>query len=60
MAGKIREPLINNAAERSPRPLVVSRKLSGGTCSQQGTMSKLTLVTLFRTWQAQKLKPLLT
>ena len=53
-------PSDNNAAERSLRPLVVSRKISGGTRSEQGTQSKLTLATLFRTWQAQKLNPLLT
>ena len=52
-------PSDNNPAERSLRPLVVSRKISGGTRSPQGTLSKLTLASLFSTWQAQKLNPLL-
>ena len=52
-------PSDNNAAERSLRPLVVSRKISGGTRSPQGTLSKLTLASLFSTWQAQNLNPLL-
>ena len=42
-------PSDNNAAERSLRPLVVSRKISGGTRSAQGTDSKLTLASLFGT-----------
>ncbi len=33
----------NNPAERSLRHLVVSRKISGGTRSEQGTHSKLAL-----------------
>ena len=52
-------PLDNNAAERTLRPLVVSRNVSGGIRSKQGTQSKLTLATLFTTWQAQKLIRLL-
>ena len=51
-------PSDNNAAERSLRPLVVSRKISGGTRSAQGTDSKLTLASLFGTWRAQGLDPL--
>ena len=50
-------PSDNNAAERSLRPLVVSRKISGGTRSAQGTDSKLTLASLFGTWRAQGLDP---
>ena len=53
-------PSDNNAAERSLRPLVVSRKISGGTRSAQGTDSKLTLASLFGTWRAQGLDPLLS
>lgn len=52
-------PSDNNAAERSLRPLVVSHRISDGTRSQKGTQSKLTLATLFATWQAQKLNPFL-
>ena len=33
-------PSDNNAAERSLRHLVISRKISGGTRSDQGTDSK--------------------
>ena len=37
-------PPENNPAERSLRHLVVSRKISGGTRSEQGTDSKMALV----------------
>ena len=36
-------PSDNNAAERSLRHLVISRKISGGTRSEQGSDSKMTL-----------------
>lgn len=52
-------PSDNNAAERSLRHLVTSRKISGGTRSAQGTATKMSLSTLFSTWQAQDLNPLL-
>ena len=48
----------NNAAERSLRPLVISRKISGGTRSNQGTDAKMTLSSLFGTWRAQGQNPL--
>ena len=51
-------PPDNNAAERSLRPLVVSRKISGGTRSAQGTDAKMTLSSLFGTWRAQGQNPL--
>ena len=51
-------PADNNAAERSLRHLVVSRKISGGTRSEQGTESKMTLASIFGTWRAQGLNPL--
>ena len=51
-------PADNNAAERSLRHLVVSRKISGGTRSEQGTDSKMTLASIFGTWRAQGLNPL--
>ena len=41
-------PPDNNAAERSLRHLVVSRKVSGGTRSPQGTETKMTLASVFR------------
>ncbi len=52
-------PPDNNAAERSLRHLVTSRKISGGTRSDQGTSSKMTLASLFGTWRARGLDPLL-
>ena len=51
-------PADNNAAERSLRPVVVSRKVSGGTRSEQGTDTKMTLASIFGTWRAQGLDPL--
>lgn len=50
-------PPDNNAAERSLRHLVTSRKISGGTRSDQGTTSKMTLASLFGTWRARGLNP---
>ena len=60
-------PPENNAAERSLRHLVTSRKISGGTCSEQGTNSKpvlslvegMILSSLFGTWRARGLNPFL-
>lgn len=52
-------PPTNNAAERSLRPLVVARKISGGTRSATGTTTKLTLASLFGTWRAQGINPYL-
>jgi len=52
-------PSENNASERSLRHLVTSRKISGGTGSDQGTNSKMTLASLFGTWRARGLNPLL-
>ena len=51
-------PSDNNPAERSRRHLVISRKISGGTRSEQGTERKMTLASLFGTWRAQGLNPL--
>ena len=51
-------PPTNNAAERSLRHLVTSRKISGGTRSAAGTATKMTLATLFGTWRLQGLNPL--
>ena len=53
-------PSDNNAAERSLRHLVVSRKVSGGTRSNSGTDTKMTLASIFGTWRAQGLNPLTT
>ena len=52
-------PPDNNAAERSLRHLVISRKISGGTRSEQGTNSKMALTSLFGVWRAKGLNSLL-
>ena len=51
-------PSDNNPAERSLRHLVISRKISGGTRSERGTESKMTLASIFGTWRARGLNPL--
>ena len=51
-------PSDNNPAERSLRHLVISRKVSGGTRSERGTESKMTLASVFGTWRARGLNPL--
>ncbi len=51
-------PPDNNAAERSLRHLVVSRKVSGGTRSDRGTATKMTLASIFGAWRAQGLNTL--
>ena len=38
---------------------MISRKISGGTRSQQGAETKMALASLFGTWRAQGLNPLL-
>lgn len=50
-------PAENNAVERSVRPLVTCRKISGGTRSDQGSVTKMTLASLFGTWDARGLNP---
>jgi hypothetical protein len=50
-------PPTNNAAERSLRHLVVSRKISGGTRSSEGSATKMTLASVFGTWRAQGRNP---
>ena len=50
-------PSHNNLAERSVRPLVVARKISGGTRSPKGSQTRMGLASLFGTWMAQKLNP---
>jgi transposase len=52
-------PSDNNAAERSLRHLVTARKISGGTRSERGTETRMTLATLFGTWRARGIDPLL-
>jgi transposase len=50
-------PADNNLAERSIRPLVIMRKISGGTRSSEGTTTRLTLASMFQTWAARNLNP---
>ena len=51
-------PSDNNRAERSLRPLVIARKISGGTRSERGTETKMILASVFGTWTAQGINPL--
>lgn len=47
----------NNLAERSLRPIVVIRKISGGTRSPAGSKTRMALASLFATWRARDLNP---
>jgi transposase len=47
----------NNFAERSLRPQVIARKISGGTRSDAGTTTRMTLASLVSTWAARGLNP---
>ena len=47
----------NNLAERSLRPLVTRRKISGGCRSAAGTQATMTLASLFGTWQLHGTNP---
>lgn len=47
----------NNLAERSLRPLVTRRKISGGSRSPAGTEATMALASLFGTWQLQDQNP---
>jgi hypothetical protein len=50
-------PADNNLVERSLRPLVIIRKISGGSRSEEGTITRLTLASLLQTWAARNLNP---
>jgi len=50
-------PADNNLAERSLRPIVVIRKISGGTRSPAGSKTRMALASLFATWRARGLNP---
>lgn len=47
----------NNLAERSVRPVVVMRKVSGGSQSERGSRTRMLLASLFGTWRAKGLNP---
>jgi len=48
----------NNLAERAVRPVVVTRKISGGSRSPRGSATRMVLATLFGTWHVRGLNPL--
>ncbi|MDQ3694799.1 MAG: IS66 family transposase [Chloroflexota bacterium] len=50
-------PPTNNAAERALRPLVIARKISGGTRSKQGSQTRMILQSLVATWDLRGLDP---
>jgi transposase len=50
-------PAHNNLAERSVRPLVIARTISGGSRSPKGSATRMGLARLFGTWMAQSLHP---
>jgi hypothetical protein len=50
-------PPDTNLAERSVRPFVIARKISGGSRSPQGSDTRMDLFSLFGTWAAQGLNP---
>jgi hypothetical protein len=52
-------PADNNLAERSVRPLVIARKISGGSRSPTGSQTRMALFSCFGTWAAQGLNPFL-
>ncbi|HUY80008.1 MAG TPA: IS66 family transposase [Ktedonobacterales bacterium] len=53
-----RVPPDNNAAERAIRPLVIARKISGGTRSARGSQTQMCLYSLAATWLVQGHAPL--
>ena len=52
-------PSENNAAERALRPLVIARKISGGTRSPRGSETKMVLMSLLHTALVRGLDPLI-
>ena len=50
-------PPTNNAAERALRPLVVARKVSGGTRSPHGSRTRMVLQSVIATWELRGLDP---
>jgi hypothetical protein len=51
-------PPTNNAAERALRPLVIARKVSGGTRSAAGTKTRMVLQSLVATWEVRGQDPI--
>ncbi len=52
-------PSDNHLAERSVRPLVIARKISGGSRSPTGSQTRMALFSCLGTWAAQGLNPFL-
>lgn len=50
-------PSTNNAAERALRPLVIARKVSGGTRSPAGSQTRMVLASLAATARLQGIDP---
>jgi transposase len=50
-------PADNNLAERTMRPVVIARKISGGSRSPTGSQTRMALFSCFGTWAAQGLNP---
>jgi hypothetical protein len=50
-------PPTNNAAERALRPLVIARKISGGTRSPPGSQTRMVLQSLIATWDLRAQDP---
>lgn len=50
-------PATNNAAERALRPLVVARKISGGTRSARGSRTRMILQSLIGSWDLRGQDP---
>jgi transposase len=53
-------PSDNNLAERSLRPAVIARKISGGTRGPTGSTTRMRLLSLFGTWKLRGLSALAT
>jgi hypothetical protein len=51
-------PPTNNAAERALRPLVIARKISGGSRSKNGSRTRMVLQSVVATWELRGLDPL--
>ena len=51
-------PATNNLAERALRPLVIARKISGGSRSSPGSRTRMILQSVVATWEVRGLDPL--
>ena len=51
-------PPENNPAERTFRPIVIGRHIWGGSRTAAGSQTKMTLLSLFITWQLRGINPL--